>query len=146
MSHAWLSHVTLMNESCHAYERVMSHIYLRWAKSSAMICGCASARRSNPAVVLTCVCVCVCVCVYVCVCVCLFVLSLCWECVCECVCARVCACTCMCACVCVRVCVCVCVSVCERDNEGEKKRYCAHDVSTRVKWCMGWLPLLGSTK
>ena len=28
MSHLWMSHVTLMNESCHTYEWVMSHIWM----------------------------------------------------------------------------------------------------------------------
>ena len=76
------------NESCHAYEWVMSHVRLRAPFA---------ARRD-----LLLHCVCVCVCVYVCVCVCLCVY----------VCMRMCVCVCVYMYVCLCACVCVCVILC----------------------------------
>jgi len=111
----WNSHITggcvivCVNESCHTYECVISHIIWRecqWMLSSV----CSKVKwplgktRSKPPSATTGFSRCVHVCMWVSVCVCV--------CMCVCVCVCVCVCERAYACVCVYVCVCVCVCVC----------------------------------
>ena len=111
-----------MNESCHAYECVTSHISMSRESHINEHCHTKTNQveftkkledsRAGPLreMIQVCVCVCAraCVCVSVCVSVCVRVFVCVRDCVCMCVCVRACVCMCM----CVRECLCVCVSVC----------------------------------
>jgi len=107
MSHAQISHVTHMDESCHTFD--CTHTWPSARKSND---DAASVRRAVYAEVRVCewVCACVQVCVNVYVCVCARVCVRARES--RCTCVLVCVCLCLYIYVFVWLCVCVCVCIC----------------------------------